>query len=85
MPRNNNIIFIGKVEDLPEAQHVLQSVIIIQMWRIRLFYLILPWNGHAAGVELAVEGIIRGIQINTFHRGELLDVQNIFSVNRTRL
>lgn len=55
------------------------------VWRIGVSYLILPWNGHTAGVKLAVEGVVRSVQIDTFHRGELLDVQNVFSVNRTRL
>ena len=48
-------------------------------------YLILPWNGHTAGVELAIEGIVRGVQIDTFYRGELLNVQYVFGVNRARL
>lgn len=48
-------------------------------------YLVLPWNGHTAGVEFAVERVVGGVQIDTFHRGELLDVQDVFSVNRARL
>lgn len=87
VPRSNNIIFIGRVKGLlSEAQRVSQSVIMIRMCDVYgLSYLILPWNGHTAGVKLAVEGVVRGVQIDTFHRGELLNVQNIFSVNRTRL
>jgi len=89
VPHSNNIIFMGRVKGLlSEVQHVSQSVIVIQMcdiYDVYMSYLILPWNGHAAGVKLAIEGIVRGIQIDTFHRRELLDVQNIFSVNRTRL
>lgn len=47
--------------------------------------LILPWNGNTARVEFAIEGVITGIQVDAFHRGELLYIQNVFTIYSSRL
>lgn len=44
-------------------------------------YLVLPRNGHAPCGKLLVEVIVRGLQLHAFHRGELLDVQNVLAVD----
>lgn len=44
-------------------------------------HLILPRNGHTSSSKLLVEVIVRGLQLHSFHRGELLDVQNILAVD----
>lgn len=44
-------------------------------------YLVLPRNGHAPCSKLLVEVIVRGLQLHAFHRGELLDVQNVLAVD----
>lgn len=44
-------------------------------------YLILPRNGHAPCSKLLVEVIVRGLQLHAFHRGELLNVQNVLAVD----
>lgn len=44
-------------------------------------YLVLPRNGHASCSKLLVEVIVRGLQLHSFHCGELLNVQNILAVD----
>lgn len=44
-------------------------------------HLILPGNRYTSGIELAVKCIIRRVQIDTLYCRELLNVQNILSVN----
>lgn len=51
----------------------------------RKAYLVLPRNGHAAGVEFTVESVVGGVQIDTLHRRELLDVQHVLSVDSVGL
>ena len=45
----------------------------------------LPGNGDAARVELGIESVIAGIQVDTFHRGELLNIKDILTVHRSWL
>lgn len=52
---------------------------------LSLQYLILPRDGDTACDELVVEVIVCGVKVHTFDSGELLDVQNIFTVNSPRL
>ena len=52
---------------------------------MRKTYLILPWNGDTADVKLAVEGVVAGIQIDTFDGGKLFYIQHIFTVYCTGL
>lgn len=44
-------------------------------------YLVLPRNGHTPRGKLLVEVIVCGLQLHSFHRGELLDVQNVLAVD----
>lgn len=48
-------------------------------------YLILPGDGDTARDKLAVEGGICGVQVDASHRGELLDVHDVLTINRMRL
>lgn len=48
-------------------------------------YLILPWDGDAASGKLGVEIIVCLVQVDTLNGGELLNVQNIFTVDRPGL
>ena len=41
--------------------------------------LLLPGDGDGAGAELGVEVLVRLVQTDSLHRGELLDVQNILT------
>ncbi len=50
------------------------------MGLVKWAYLCLPRNGDGAGIELGVEGVIRGIQIDSFHSRKLLDIQNVLGV-----
>ena len=43
--------------------------------------LLLPGDGDGAGAELGVEVLVRLVQTDSLHRGELLDVQNILTKN----
>ena len=43
--------------------------------------LLLPGDGDGAGAELGVEVLVRLVQADSLHRGELLDVQNILTKN----
>lgn len=44
-------------------------------------HLVLPWDWYRACGELRVEVIVSMVQVDTFHSGELLDVQHIFAVH----
>ncbi len=48
-------------------------------------YLILPWDGDTASGKLGVEIIVCLVQVDTLNGGELLNVQNIFTVDRPGL
>lgn len=48
-------------------------------------YLILPGHRHATCVKLAVEIIIDLIKDHSFNRRELIDVQDVCTVNGSRL
>ena len=48
-------------------------------------YLVLPGDGDAAGAELAVEGVVAGVQADALHCGELLNVKDVLAVHRSRL
>ena len=43
--------------------------------------LLLPGDGDGPGAELGVEVLVRLVQADSLHRGELLDVQNILTKN----
>lgn len=43
-------------------------------------YLILPWDGHAARVELCVKVFIVYIKVDSLHCGELVDIHNVLTV-----
>lgn len=47
--------------------------------------LILPGNRNAACGHFAVERLVFRLQLHTFHCGELLDVQHVFTVDGLRL
>lgn len=47
----------------------------------RVCYLILPWDGHAARVELGVKVFIVYIKVDSLHRGELVDIHDIMAVH----
>lgn len=51
------------------------------VYMLVLTHLILPRNGYASCSKLLVEVIVRGLQLHSFHCGELLDVQNILAVD----
>lgn len=53
--------------------------------RVCIPHLVLPGNGDAACRHFAVERLVFGIQLHSFHRGELLNVQHVFAVNGLRL
>lgn len=48
-------------------------------------YLILPRDGDTACDKLVVEVIVRGVKVHAFDGGELLDVQDVFTVHGSRL
>ena len=48
-------------------------------------YLILPWDRHTACRKLGVEIVVCLVQIDTLHRGELLNVQHVLTVHCPRL
>lgn len=48
-------------------------------------HLVLPGDGHTACGHFAVEGVIFGLKLHPFHRGELLDVQDVLTVDGLRL
>lgn len=48
-------------------------------------HLILPGDGDAACGHFAVERLVFGLQLHSFHCGELLDVQHVFTVDGLRL
>lgn len=48
-------------------------------------YLILPWDRDTASGKLGVEIIVCLVQVDTLNGGELLNVQNIFTVDRPGL
>lgn len=52
---------------------------------LRLDDLILPGNGDAAGGELAVEGVVAGVNRHALHRAELLNVEDVLCVDGVRL
>ena len=47
-------------------------------------YLGLPGYRNAARVEASVERVIRGVQVDTFDRRELLNVKDVFTVDGAR-
>jgi len=59
-------------------------VLFFAIWQ-KISYLILPWDGDAASGKLGVEIIVCLVQVDTLNGGELLNVQNIFTVDRPRL
>ena len=46
-----------------------------------LTYLSLPGDGYAASSKLGVEIIVCLVKVHAFNRGELLNVQDIFTVH----
>lgn len=54
-------------------------------WTLSLQYLILPWDGDTACDKLVVKVIVRGVKVHAFDGGELLDVQDVFTVHGPRL
>lgn len=48
-------------------------------------HFVLPGNGDAACGHFAVERLVFGLQLHSFHSGELLDVQHVFAVDGLRL
>lgn len=44
-------------------------------------HLALPRDGHGAGGELGVEVVVRVVQVDALHGGELLDVQHVLTVH----
>lgn len=52
---------------------------------IRLQYLVLPRDGDAACDKLVVEVVVCGVKVHAFDGGELLDVQDVFTVHGPRL
>lgn len=53
--------------------------------REHMTYLILPWYTDRTSVELFVKVHIRGVQMHSFDRTELLDVQYVLGVDGARL
>lgn len=57
-----------------------------QGWRhFRLQYLVLPRDGDTACDKLWVEVVICGVKVHAFDSGELLYVQDVFTVHGSRL
>ena len=48
-------------------------------------YLILPGDGDTACDKLVVEVVVCGVKVHAFDSGELLDVQDVFTVHGPRL
>lgn len=48
---------------------------------VKASYLILPWDGDTASGKLRVKIIVCLVQVDTLNGGELLNVQNIFTVD----
>jgi len=48
-------------------------------------YLVLPRDGDTACDKLVIEVIIRGVKVHAFDSGELLNVQDVFTVHGSRL
>lgn len=48
-------------------------------------YLVLPGDGDTARSKLTVECVVCGVQVDPSHRGELLDVHDVLTVNGVRL
>lgn len=48
-------------------------------------YLVLPRDGDTPCDKLVVKVIIGGVEVHAFDSGELLDVQDIFAVDSSRL
>lgn len=46
---------------------------------------VLPRNGHAASGELAVEVVVTRVNVHAFDSGKLLNVKNVFGIDRVRL
>lgn len=65
------------------AEHMCSCVCVFTCFWIS--HLILPGNGDAACGHFAVERRVFGLQLHSFHCGELLDVQHIFAVDGLRL
>lgn len=53
--------------------------------RINRQYLVLPGDGDTARSKLTVERVVSGVQVDASHRGELLDIHNVLTVNGLRL
>lgn len=58
-------------------------------WRhlgvLSLQYLILPRDGDAARDKLVVEVVVCRVEVHSFDGGELLNVQDVFTVHGSRL
>lgn len=52
---------------------------------MKVQYLVLPRDGDTACDKLVVEVVIRGVKVYAFDGGELLDVQDVFTVYGPRL
>lgn len=48
-------------------------------------YLVLPRDGDTACDKLVVEVVVCGVEVHAFDCGELLDVQDVFTVHGSRL
>lgn len=48
-------------------------------------YLILPRDGDTSCDKLVVEVIVCGVKVHAFDGGELLNVQDVFTVHGSRL
>lgn len=48
-------------------------------------YLVLPRDGDTACDKLVVEVVVGGVKVHAFDCGELLDVQDVFTVHGSRL
>lgn len=52
---------------------------------LSLQYLVLPRDGDTACDKLVVEVVVGGVKVHTFDSGELLNVQDVFTVHGSRL
>lgn len=48
-------------------------------------YLVLPRDGDTARDKLVVKVIVCGVEVHAFDGGELLDVQDVFTIHGARL
>lgn len=69
----------------PVSTKILKSDVTAEVVYMNVSHLVLPGDGHAACGHFAVEGRVFGLQLHSFHCGELLDVQHVFTVDGLRL